>query len=60
MGGFSKVTNFLRDNLLVPQPYSRPADEYAELMPDMSGFTMTLEAEQGYELIMQQVRVARF
>ena len=52
MGGFSKVTNFLKDALLMPAIH-RPSDEYAELMPDLEGLSVNLQAEQGYELISQ-------
>ncbi|XP_072164909.1 TBC1 domain family member 15-like [Diadema setosum] len=58
MGGFSKVTNFLKDALLMPTNTMRPADEYGELMPDLEGLSVNLQAEQGYELISQsQIRL---
>lgn len=58
MGGFSKVTNFLKDAILMPVNTHRPSDEYADLMPDLEGLSVNLQAEQGYELISQsQIRL---
>ena len=55
MGGFSKVTNFLRDTLTTPTA-SRPFDEYAELMADLpSILSVNSEAEQSYEMVVPEV-----
>ncbi|XP_054775081.2 TBC1 domain family member 15-like isoform X2 [Lytechinus pictus] len=58
MGGFSKVTNFLKDAILLPTNTHRPSDEYADLMPDLEGLSVNLQAEQGYGLVSQsQIRL---
>ncbi|XP_033643110.1 TBC1 domain family member 15-like isoform X1 [Asterias rubens] len=57
MGGFSKVTNFLRDTLTTPTA-SRPFDEYAELMADLpSILSVNSEAEQSYEMVVPESRL---
>ncbi|XP_030843900.1 TBC1 domain family member 15 isoform X1 [Strongylocentrotus purpuratus] len=58
MGGFSKVTNFFKDAILLPINTHRPSDEYADLMPDLEGLSVNLQAEQGYGLVSQsQIRL---
>ncbi|XP_033104782.1 TBC1 domain family member 15-like [Anneissia japonica] len=57
MGGFSKVTNFVRDTLSgQPAQKFRPFDEYAELMPDMIGLTIepSLANQASYEMIAER------
>uniref|UniRef100_A0ABM0MQY8 TBC1 domain family member 15-like n=1 Tax=Saccoglossus kowalevskii TaxID=10224 RepID=A0ABM0MQY8_SACKO len=51
MGGFSKVTNFLKDSLLMPAAQQRPVDEIAELMTDLPRVDINRQKEPGYELI---------
>ncbi|XP_071942622.1 TBC1 domain family member 15-like [Antedon mediterranea] len=57
MGGFSKVTNFVRDTLSSqPAQKTRPFDDYAELMPDMIGLTIepSLANHTTYEMIAER------
>ncbi|XP_064601150.1 TBC1 domain family member 15-like isoform X2 [Liolophura sinensis] len=53
MGGFSKVTNFLRDTLLQAEaPLDRPTDELAEILnDDIPGMEINHQDEPGFELI---------
>ncbi|XP_038063442.1 TBC1 domain family member 15-like isoform X2 [Patiria miniata] len=54
LGGFSKVTNFLRDAVMTPAA-NRPIDEYAELMSDLpSIFSVNSQAEQSYEMVVTE------
>ncbi|XP_070579778.1 TBC1 domain family member 15-like [Ptychodera flava] len=59
MGGFSKVTNFLKDSLSAQTTQNRPIDEAAELMPDLPRVEINPRMEPGYELITQSVLGAR-
>jgi len=55
MGGFSKVTNFLRDTLMQPEAtVSRPKEELAELLhEDIPGMEISQgdEAGLGFEVV---------
>ncbi|XP_078000434.1 TBC1 domain family member 15-like isoform X2 [Glandiceps talaboti] len=53
MGGFSKVTNFLKDSLMTQTAQHRPIDEMADLMPDLPRVEINPRTEPGYELITQ-------
>ena len=52
MGGFSRVTNFLRDNLMVPDHSSRPTEEVAEILSeDLPGIAIDNQEEPGFEMV---------
>ena len=55
MGGFSKVTNFLKTNLFVPESNSRPQNEVAEILNEdldgMEGMAINNQEEPGFEVI---------
>ena len=53
MGGFSKVTNFLRDVLMTPDSnIERPQAEVAELLhDDIPGMEVDSMSDTGFEVI---------
>ncbi|XP_046581364.1 TBC1 domain family member 15-like isoform X1 [Haliotis rubra] len=53
MGGFSKVTNFLRDTLMQQEnPITRPREEVAELLQeDIPGMEISHQDEPGFEVV---------
>ncbi|XP_064628658.1 TBC1 domain family member 15-like isoform X2 [Lineus longissimus] len=54
LGGFSKVTNFLRDTLLQPDIQVRPQDEIADILHEelpVPGVDINHQDEPGYEVI---------
>ncbi|KAL5009757.1 hypothetical protein ScPMuIL_012062 [Solemya velum] len=53
LGGFSKVTNFLRDVLMQPEvSVSRPREEVAELLQeDIPGMEISHQDEPGFEVV---------
>lgn len=52
LGGFSKVTNFLRDTLLQPEaPIIRPKEEVAEILQEEIPGMETSQLEGGFEVV---------
>ncbi|CAG5121312.1 unnamed protein product, partial [Candidula unifasciata] len=52
MGGFSRVTNFLREVLLAPDNMVRPQSELAEILhEDIPGMEISQLDESGFEMI---------
>ncbi|XP_013063521.1 TBC1 domain family member 15-like isoform X1 [Biomphalaria glabrata] len=52
MGGFSKVTNFLRDNFMAPENLTRPQSEMAEFLhEDIPGMEISNLDEPGFEMV---------
>ena len=53
MGGFSKVTNFLRDALILADtPNARPQEEVAEILnEELSGVEIEQQQEAGFEVV---------
>lgn len=48
MGGFSRVTSFVRDNILASSNMmNRPSDDYSPFFPDIT----TFKVEQDFDLI---------
>ena len=52
MGGFSKVTNFLRDVLMQDMPDQEPEAKLQEILnEDIPGMEINNQDEPGYELV---------
>lgn len=52
MGGFSKVTNFLRDVLMQDMPDQEPAEKVKEILnEDIPGMEINNQDEPGFELV---------
>ncbi|OWF45003.1 TBC1 domain family member 15-like isoform X2 [Mizuhopecten yessoensis] len=53
LGGFAKVTNFLRDSIMTPENVtSRPKEEVAEILQeDIPGMEISQQVEAGFEVV---------
>ncbi|ELU08056.1 hypothetical protein CAPTEDRAFT_181938 [Capitella teleta] len=52
MGGFSRVTNFLKDALLLPPEPARPGPQVTDLFPEeFSGMAINTQEETGFEMV---------
>lgn len=52
MGGFSKVTNFLKDVLMQPEAENLPVSKVEEILnEDIPGMEINNQDEPGYELV---------
>ena len=60
MGGFSKVTNFLKDVLMQPEVDNLPTSKVEEILnEDIPGMEINNQDEPGYELV-SKVREINF
>ena len=63
LGGFSKVTNFLRDALMTPgSQVDRPQSEVAELLhDDIPGMEISQMEDTGFEMVTKvRQKIRRF
>ena len=62
MGGFSKVTNFLRDALMTPDAQmTRPQSEVAQLLQDdIPGMEISQMDDTGFEMVTKVSECAFF